>query len=604
MPRPLFALLLAAILAAASPAAATAQTGENVVVVINTDSPASIEVGEYYVAQRSIPAANVLRLTTATDDAMTRAEFERTIEAPLAAFLIRQGLLDQALYIVLTKGIPLRIAGTGGRDGTVASVDSELTLLYRKLVGNAAPVLGRVSNPLFLGDRSIDDAAPVTRLATDIYLVTRLDGFTTADVKGLIDRSVAAKPVGAFVLDQKATLIDAGGDNWLRVAAERLAGGATQNPVVLESTRAIATAPVPVIGYYSWGSNDPANQLRRTGLAFSPGAIGGTFVSTDGRTLVEPPESWKPSAPRGGPVFRGSFQSLAGDLIRDGLTGVSAHVDEPYLDATVRPQILFPLYAAGFNLAESYYLALPFLSWQTVIIGDPLTRPFPGELLPAAEITKGEDPDSELPALFTERRMAALSPHGDLNPAALKLLLKKDARAARGDSTGAEALLVAAAELEPRLVAAHAQLAALYAARQEHDKAIERYRRIVDLAPDDVLALNNLAYALAEHGGAAQEALPLAQRAYRASKQAPLVTDTLGWVYHRLGDNLTAAAYLEDALRALPLHPDVLIHAATVHAALNDLPRARAELLTASKLGPAVTGRDDFKALSALLLKP
>ena len=44
---------------------------------------------------------------------------------------------DRIFYIVLTKGIPLRISGSGGRAGTAASVDSELTLLYRKLVGTA-----------------------------------------------------------------------------------------------------------------------------------------------------------------------------------------------------------------------------------------------------------------------------------------------------------------------------------------------------------------------------------------------------------------------------------------------------------------------------------
>jgi hypothetical protein len=34
-----------------------------------------------------------------------------------------------------------------------------------------------------------------------------------------------------------------------------------------------------------------------------------------------------------------------------------------------------------------------------------------------------------------------------------------------------------------------------------------------------------------------------------------------------------------------------------VHAALNDRPRARAELAAAGKLGAAVTSRDDFKTL-------
>ena len=33
-----------------------------------------------------------------------------------------------------------------------------------------------------------------------------------------------------------------------------------------------------------------------------------------------------------------------------------------------------PAYLSGRNLAESYYLALPVLSWQSLIVGDPLCR--------------------------------------------------------------------------------------------------------------------------------------------------------------------------------------------------------------------------------------
>ena len=57
-------------------------------------------------------------------------------EPQCAAWLGRQGAQDRILYIVLTKGLPLRIDGTAGRQGTVSSVDSELTLLYRKMTGD------------------------------------------------------------------------------------------------------------------------------------------------------------------------------------------------------------------------------------------------------------------------------------------------------------------------------------------------------------------------------------------------------------------------------------------------------------------------------------
>src|SRR5262249_31008902 len=158
--------------------------------------------------------------------------------------------------------------------------------------------------------------------------------------------------------------------------------------------------------------NDPARKGRRSGLTFAAGAVGGALVSTDGRTFTEPPDAWMPSGPNGGPIFGGSFQSLAGGLIRDGITGVSANVAQPHLDAIVRPQILLPAYLSGFNLAEAFYLATPFLSWETVIVGDPLCAPFETKPVPADQLFKDLDPDTDLPALFSDRLLSRLASTG------------------------------------------------------------------------------------------------------------------------------------------------------------------------------------------------
>ena len=72
--------------------------------------------------------------------------------------------------------------------------------------------------------------------------------------------------------------------------------------------------------------------------------------------------------------FAGSPQSLTADYIREGVTGSSGHVYEPYLSMTPRPSHLFPAYLAGRNLAESFYIEIPALSWTNVVIGDPLCR--------------------------------------------------------------------------------------------------------------------------------------------------------------------------------------------------------------------------------------
>jgi hypothetical protein len=35
---------------------------------------------------------------------------------------------------------------------------------------------------------------------------------------------------------------------------------------------------------------------------------------------------------------------------------------------------VLPAYANGRNLAESFYLGIPGLSWQNIVIGDPLCK--------------------------------------------------------------------------------------------------------------------------------------------------------------------------------------------------------------------------------------
>jgi len=60
---------------------------------------------------------------------------------------------------------------------------------------------------------------------------------------------------------------------------------------------------------------------------------------------------------------------------------------EPYLATCARPQILFDAYTRGFTLAESFYMSLPYISWRYVVIGDPLTRPYPEDF-------KGLSPDT------------------------------------------------------------------------------------------------------------------------------------------------------------------------------------------------------------------
>ena len=75
------------------------------------------------------------------------------------------------------------------------------------------------------------------------------------------------------------------------------------------------------------------------------------------------------------------------------------------------------------------------------------------------ELHKGIDPETELPRLFAERRLAHLST-GGLNVDALKLTLRHDAAMARNDLKAAESLLIAgdrARTASPRVPASACQ---------------------------------------------------------------------------------------------------------------------------------------------------
>jgi len=183
-------LLALTVLALASPA--LAQSGDNVLLIVNETSADSGRIAETYARARGVPQTQLLRIKVdAAADEIERAVFNAQIQAPVAEWIRRNSAQDRILFIVLTKGIPLRVKGTSGRGGTIASVDSELTLLYRRLAGGEPSLVGPLANPYFLGDTAVAQAKTFSHQAYDIYLVTRLDGYSVDDVLKVIERGAA-----------------------------------------------------------------------------------------------------------------------------------------------------------------------------------------------------------------------------------------------------------------------------------------------------------------------------------------------------------------------------------------------------------------------------
>jgi hypothetical protein len=93
-------------------------------------------------------------------------------------------------------------------------------------------------------------------------------------------------------------------------------------------------------------------------------------------------------------TLRASATGWAGPLVARGVTATFGNVHEPYLQFTHRPDLLLRALARGDTLAEAAYHALVALSWQAIVIGDPLYRPFALSL--EKQLSAGIDPYSVL----------------------------------------------------------------------------------------------------------------------------------------------------------------------------------------------------------------
>jgi tetratricopeptide (TPR) repeat protein len=146
--------------------------------------------------------------------------------------------------------------------------------------------------------------------------------------------------------------------------------------------------------------------------------------------------------------------------------------------------------------------------------------------------------------------------------------LKSDVFAAEKNIESAEAELKKAIELDEDYLPAYSAYASILVARNQTDAAVEQYKKAVEkkpsasihtligiledargnqaeaeknyrkaleIAPDTIIASNNLAWLLAESGGNLDEALTLSLAAVKKSANNAGFYDTLGWIYFKKG---------------------------------------------------------------------
>lgn len=377
--------------------AAESGAAARVIVLANSDDPDSLRLAGHYMAARKVPAENLVALKMSLAETVTWREFIATIWEPLAERLIRERWLDaiamdltdavgrrkyapnghRIAALVVCRGVPLKIAHdpelvSEARPFTqraelrtnAGAVDSELSLLPAPSYN----INAFVPNPLF------QNAEP-GEMERHIVRVSRLDGPTLADAMALVDRALQAERTGLLgraYLDYAAFYQT--GNDWLQAAALQLRDLGFDVSEDREGTTlpVTARADAPAI-YLGWYTGDMDGPFRLPGFRFPPGAIALHIHSFSASTLRSPTSGW------------------TGPLVARGVTATVGNVFEPYLEFTHRPDLLLRALAKGWTLAEAAYFAQPTVSWQTVLVGDPLYRPF------AVSLDRQIEKRSELP---------------------------------------------------------------------------------------------------------------------------------------------------------------------------------------------------------------
>jgi tetratricopeptide (TPR) repeat protein len=146
-------------------------------------------------------------------------------------------------------------------------------------------------------------------------------------------------------------------------------------------------------------------------------------------------------------------------------------------------------------------------------------------------------------------------------PHALNRLVRHYAQAE--DYGKAEGIVRELLKTDPRNTQLQIQLATLLQQQEKADEAIERYRHVIRVAPNEPIAYNNLAWIYAETGNLV-EAEALAKRALKLtspdSGAGAAVRDTLGWIYYRTQRYDEAMKLLQEAVTSMPGSAEVRYH--------------------------------------------
>ena len=367
--------------------------GNEVLVIYNAQMPASEAVARHYAQRRSVPDSQLLGLRLSDSGTISRADYVSGIQEPVRKYLVEKGLAEwvpdssaplpgrkatarnrlrlirsEIRYLLLCYGVPWYIPHDSSMRSETegipaqflrndASVDDELALL---------PRLG-FNDPIATSPNPIVGATNAAQIhpTNGVFMVTRLDGPTPEIARGLVDKALEAESRGLWghaYIDLRAIT---NGPYWwgdrmitnAAVAAKRLGFDTfvDNQPTSLGVGYPLSQVAL-YIGWYDSGVTGP---FYRASVEFLPGAFAYHLHSFSAANLRSASENW------------------VGPLLARGATATMGCVAEPYLEFTPNPAMFLERWGyVGMTLGEAATAAHPVLSWQTVVVGDPLYRPF------------------------------------------------------------------------------------------------------------------------------------------------------------------------------------------------------------------------------------
>ena len=168
-----------------------------------------------------------------------------------------------------------------------------------------------------------------------------------------------------------------------------------------------------------------------------------------------------------------------------------------------------------------------------------------------------------------------------------------------GDFSAAATDLKDWLERSPGSSQARLAQAGLLQKSQQFKEAEAQYLKVLDVQPNNLIALNNLAWLLHEQGD--ERALGYAEQAYQLDSSRPALIDTLGWLLVQNKQSERGIELLQSAVRHDGNDAEFRYHLAAAYEQAGRLEEARREIRVALENRESLSDLEQAQALSRRL---